>query len=50
MWHTWDREETCTGFQWESPKEKDNLEAEGIDGSMGSKWSLVGGGGWSGFT
>jgi hypothetical protein len=35
MWHTWEREET-----WESPKEKDHLEDEGVDGIMGSKWIL----------
>jgi hypothetical protein len=22
MWHAWEREEMCTGFWWESPKEK----------------------------
>jgi hypothetical protein len=38
---------------WESPKEKDHLEDQGVDGRMGSKWTLgklVGGGVWSGFT
>jgi hypothetical protein len=37
----------CTGFWWESPKEKDNLKHQGVDGRMGSKWTLgrlVGGG------
>jgi hypothetical protein len=51
MWHAWERGETCTGFWCESPKEKDHLEGEGVDGRMGSKWTLgrlVGGG--SGFT
>jgi hypothetical protein len=41
------RGETCTGFWWESPKEKDHLEDQGLDGLMGSEWTLgrlVGGG------
>jgi hypothetical protein len=36
---------------WESPKGKDHLEDQGIDGRIGSNWTLgrlVGG--WSGFT
>jgi hypothetical protein len=42
MWHAWEMGEMCTGFWWESPKEK------GVDGRMGSKWTFgrsVGGGG-----
>jgi hypothetical protein len=42
MWHAWERGQTCTGFWWESPKEKDHLEDEGVDGKMGSKWTLGG--------
>jgi hypothetical protein len=44
--------ETCTGFWWESPKEKDHLNDQGMDGRMGSKWTLgrLVGGVWSGFT
>jgi hypothetical protein len=41
--------ETCTGFWWESPKEKDHLKDQGVDGSMVSKWTLrrlVGGVEW----
>jgi hypothetical protein len=53
MWHAWEREgDTCTGFWWESPKEKDHLEDQDVDGKMGSKWNLrrLVGGVWSGFT
>jgi hypothetical protein len=52
MWHAWERGETCTGFRWESPKEKDHLEDQGVDGRMGSKWTLgrLVGGVWSGFS
>jgi hypothetical protein len=48
MWHARERGETCTGFWWESPKEKDHLKDQGVDRRMGSKWilgRLVGGGG-----
>jgi hypothetical protein len=40
MWHAWEREEKCTGFWWESPKESDHLEHTGIDGRMGLEWIL----------
>jgi hypothetical protein len=39
MWHAWERGETCAGFWWESLREKDELEDQGIDGRMGSKWT-----------
>jgi hypothetical protein len=45
--------EKCTRFWWESPKERDLSEDQGVHGRMGLEWilkSLVGGGGWSGFT
>jgi hypothetical protein len=48
MWHASERGETCTGFWWESPKEKDRLKDQGVDGRMGSKrtsWRFAGGGG-----
>jgi hypothetical protein len=40
MWHAWERGETCRGLWWESPKEKDHLKDQGVDGRMGSKWTL----------
>jgi hypothetical protein len=40
MWHAWERGETCTGFWWESPREKDHLKDQGVDGRMGSKCTL----------
>jgi hypothetical protein len=49
MWHAWERGETYTGFWWESLKEKGNLEDQGVDGRIGSKWTLgrlVGGVEW----
>jgi hypothetical protein len=41
MWHAWERGETCTGFWWESPKIEDHLKDRGVDGRMGSKWTVV---------
>jgi hypothetical protein len=47
-----ERGETCTGFWWESPKEKDHLEDQGVDGKMESKRTLgrLVGVVWIGFT
>jgi hypothetical protein len=28
MWNAWEREETCAGFSWERPKEKDHLKTK----------------------
>jgi hypothetical protein len=41
MWHAWDRTGKCTGFWWESQKERDHLEDQGVDGLTGSEWILV---------
>jgi hypothetical protein len=40
MWHAWDRRENCTRFWWESPRERDCSEDQGIGGRMGSEWIL----------
>jgi hypothetical protein len=39
-------------FWWESPKEEDHLKDQGVDGRLGSKWTLGYWlrGGWNGFT
>jgi hypothetical protein len=41
MWHAWERGEKCTGFWWESPKEKDHLKDQGVDGRMGDWLGVV---------
>jgi hypothetical protein len=49
MWHAWEMRETCTRFWWESPKVKDHMKDQGVDGRMGSKGTLrkmVGGVEW----
>jgi hypothetical protein len=40
MWHAWGRTGKCKGFGWKSPKERDHLQDQGIDGRMGSEWIL----------
>jgi hypothetical protein len=40
MWHSRERIGKCTGVWWESPKERDHLKDQGIDGKMGSEWIL----------
>jgi hypothetical protein len=40
MWHAWERKEKCTRFWWESPKERDHCEDQGVGGKMGSEWIL----------
>jgi hypothetical protein len=32
--------ENCTRFWWESPKERDRLEDQGVGGKIGSEWIL----------
>jgi hypothetical protein len=40
MWHAWERGEKCSRFWWESPKERDHLDDQGVGGKMGSEWIL----------
>jgi hypothetical protein len=40
MWHAGERGGTCVGFWWESQKERAHLKDEGVNGSMGSKWTV----------
>jgi hypothetical protein len=44
-------ERKCTRFWWESLKERDHTEHQGVDGRMGSEWIMgrLAGGVWSGF-
>jgi hypothetical protein len=51
MWHAWERREKCTRFWWESPKERDHSEDQGVGGKMGCKMILreIGWGEWIGF-
>jgi hypothetical protein len=49
MWHAWKRRESCTRF-WESPKERDHSEDQGVDERIESEWILRRlTGGWIGF-
>jgi hypothetical protein len=41
MWHAWERREKCTGFWWESPKERDYLEDKGVKGRMWASYLQV---------
>jgi hypothetical protein len=45
MWHAWERRGMRTGLLWESQKERDHLDDQGVDGKMGSEWIL---GNWLG--
>jgi hypothetical protein len=49
MWHAWERGETCAGFGRENPKKRHHVKDQGVDGRMGSKWTLGGlaGGGFT---
>jgi hypothetical protein len=51
MWPTWERREECTRFWWESLKEREHSEDQGIDGRMESEWIVhrLARGVWFGF-
>jgi hypothetical protein len=51
MWHAWERREKCTRFWWESPREGDYLEDQGVGRKMGPEWILgrLAWGVWIGF-
>jgi hypothetical protein len=40
MWYALERREKCIGIWWESQRERDHLEDEGMDERMGSEWIL----------
>jgi hypothetical protein len=40
MLHTWERTEECKRFWWESTKEREHSENQGVDARMGSEWIL----------
>jgi hypothetical protein len=40
MWHTWERRGKCKRFWWESPKERDHWEDQGVGGRMGAEWII----------
>jgi hypothetical protein len=46
MWHAWERRDKCTRFWWESPREGDHLEDQGVGRkirSHGSSGDWLGG-------
>jgi hypothetical protein len=51
MLNAWERIEKCTRFGWESRKERDHWEDQGVGGNMGSEWILgrLAWGAWIGF-
>jgi hypothetical protein len=52
MWHAWGRGEKVYRVLVGKTEGKNDLKDQGVDGRMGSKWTLgrLVGGGWSGFT
>jgi hypothetical protein len=52
MWNAWERGETCTGFWWESPRERDNLEDKLLMGGWDQKCAFgrLAEAVWNGFT
>jgi hypothetical protein len=46
MWHVWERREKCTRFWWESRKERDHWEDQGVGGKMDLREIGLGGLDW----
>jgi hypothetical protein len=40
MWNAWERRGKYPGIWWESQKERDHLENQGVEGRMGYDWIL----------
>jgi hypothetical protein len=40
MWHARESRRKCKRFWWESQKERDHLEDQGVNERMGSEWIL----------
>jgi hypothetical protein len=40
MWHAWERREKRTRFWWETPREGDHLEDQGVGGKIGVRMDL----------
>jgi alpha-glucosidase (family GH31 glycosyl hydrolase) len=49
MWHAWEMRVKCTRFWWESPKERDHSEDQGIDGIRKDLTERLAGAVWIGF-
>jgi hypothetical protein len=40
VWHAWERRGKCTGFCWESQRDRDRLEDQEVNGRVESEWIL----------
>jgi hypothetical protein len=41
MWNAWERRGKCTRFWWESPKEIDHLEDQGVGGRIEKRTAIA---------